>query len=68
MTNQLDDGFLRKLHSDITEAKDQLHAYDATDEVRYCVYINLCFDEFLGWCKEEYFRQIDKFLSGWLST
>lgn len=63
MTNQLNDGFLRKLHSDITNAKDQMHAYDATYEVRYCVYVNLCFDDFLGECKEEYFRQIDQYLS-----
>ena len=63
IANQLDDGFFRKLHSDITEAKDQLHAYDATSEVRYYVYINLCFDDILGECKGEYFRQIDQYLS-----
>lgn len=65
--NQLDDAFLRKLHSDITEAKDQLHAYDATGEARYYVYINLCFDDFLGAYKEEYFRQIDEYLSNCLT-
>ncbi len=67
IANQLDDGFLRKLRSDITEAKGQMHAYDATDEVRYYVYINLCFDDFLGTYKEEYFRQIDQYLSDCLT-
>jgi hypothetical protein len=67
ITNQLDDGFLQKLRSDITEAKGQMHAYDATDEVRYYVYINLCFDDFLGAYKEEYFRQIDQYLSDCLT-
>jgi hypothetical protein len=59
---QLDDGFLRKLHSDIRNAEEQLHAYDATSEVRYYVYINPCFDDILGEHKEMYFQQIDQYL------
>ncbi len=62
--NHLDDGFLRKLQSDITEAKGQLQAYDPTGEARHYIYINLRFDDFLGEYKEEYFRQIDEHLSG----
>jgi len=63
IATQLDDGFLRKLYSVITNAKDQMEAYDATSEVRYYVHVNLCFDDFLGECKEAYFRQIDQYLS-----
>jgi len=62
ITNKLDDGLLRKLHSDITGARDQLHAYAATGGARYYVYIVLCFDDWLGEYKEEYFRQIDQYL------
>jgi hypothetical protein len=60
---RLDDGFLGKLRSDIKEASDQLHAYDPTGEARHYAYINLCFDDFLGEYKEEYFRQMDEYLS-----
>ena len=63
IATRLDDGFLHKLKSDITEAKEQLHAYDATFGVRHYVYINLCFDDSLGEYKEEYFRQVDRYLS-----
>jgi len=62
ITNRLDDGFLRKLRSDITEAEKQLHAHTAMGEARYYVYIIPCFDDFVGWCKEDYFRQIDQYL------
>ena len=62
-TTQLDNGFLRKLHSDISEAKDQLRAHYVSGEGRCYVYINLCFDDFLGEYKEEYFKQIDQYLS-----
>ena len=61
---RLDDGFFRKLRSRVTEAKNQMRAYDATSEARHYVYINPCFDDFLAQCKEDYFRQIDDYLSG----
>jgi hypothetical protein len=62
---RLDDGFLGKLRSDIREAKSQLEAYDPASKAQHFVYINVCFDDFLGEYKEEYFRQIDEFLAGW---
>lgn len=66
--SHVDDGFLRKLRSDITEAEEQLDAYDPIREARHCVYINLRFDDFLGEYKEEYFRQIDEYLSGCITS
>jgi hypothetical protein len=63
IATRLDDRFLRVLHSDITGAKNQLDAYDATGEARHYVYIIPCFDDILAECKEGYFRQIDEYLS-----
>jgi hypothetical protein len=60
---RLDDGFFRKLHSDISKAKEQLEAYDPTGEARRYVYIIPRFDDFLGRCKAQYFSQIDRYLS-----
>jgi hypothetical protein len=64
INTQLDEGFLRKLSSAISEAKDQLRAFDATGKDGCYVYINPCFNDFLGEYKEEYFKQIDQYLSG----
>ena len=63
IAHRLDDGFFQKLHSVVTDAKDQMHAYDARSETLYYVYINPCFDDFLGEYKEGYFQQIDQYLS-----
>lgn len=61
--SQLNETFFGKLHSTITEAKEQLYAYDATaGGTRYFVYVNVCFDDFFGDYKEEYFQQIDQYL------
>lgn len=63
IVTRLDGGFFRKLKSDLLQAMDQLRAYDTTNEARYFAYVNLCFDDFLGEFKREYFRQIDQYLS-----
>jgi hypothetical protein len=60
--NQLKEGFFRKLHSNITEAKQQLYAYHSTSAARYFIYFNVCFDDFFGDYQEEFFRQIDQYL------
>jgi|ERR1035441_5310122 hypothetical protein len=60
--SQLDCGFFRKLQSDIKEATDQLHADDATGEARHLVYIRIYFDDWVGYYKEDYLRQIDQYL------
>ena len=61
---RLDDGFFRKLHSDVIDAKNQMRAYDPLGTARHYVYINLCFDDSLAEYKERYFQQIDQYLSG----
>ena len=60
---QLDAAFLTKLHSAITQATNQIHAHDASGGQRHYVYINICFDEFLAECKQQYYQQIDEYLS-----
>ena len=60
--SELDYGFFRKLRSDITCAKDQMHGYDPTGEARHLVYISICFDDWVGYYRGAYFRQIDQYL------
>lgn len=60
---RLDPGFFKKLQSDIDKAKNQMYAYDQCGTTARLVYINLRFDDFLAQCKEDYFRQIDEYLS-----
>jgi hypothetical protein len=61
--NCLEQGFFGKLKSHIEKAKAQMRAYDHAGKARYCVYFNLCFDDFFGEYKEEYFQQIDQYFS-----
>jgi hypothetical protein len=60
---RLDRGFFGKLQSDIDKAKSQMCAYDRYGTAARLVYINVRFDDFLAQCKEDYFRQIDRYLS-----
>jgi hypothetical protein len=59
---KLDEGFLNKLHSDITTAKKQMRAYDPREEALNYVYIIPCFDNWPDEYKEEFFQQIDQYL------
>ena len=59
---KLDEGFLNKLHSDITTAKKQMRAYDPREEALHYVYIIPCFDNWPDGYKEEFFQQIDQYL------
>lgn len=61
---RLNDYFFGKIHSTIMEAETQMREWDANDNAKYIVYINLHFDDFLGEYKENYLRQIDEYLSG----
>ena len=61
--NYLEDGFFVKFRSDIDKAKNQMSAFDSTGQSRWFVYFNLCFDDFFGEYEEQYFRQIDDYLS-----
>ncbi len=56
IATSLDDGFFRKLRSDIANAMKQLEAYDPTREARCYIYIVPRFDDFLGRCKAEIFQ------------
>jgi hypothetical protein len=60
---QLEQGFFNKLMSHLTQAKEQLEARDAGKEARRIAYIIINFDDFLAEYKEEYFQQIDQYLS-----
>jgi hypothetical protein len=60
--NRLDNGFLRKLDSDVTNAKSQLRTYDPDSDAQHLVYINICFDDWLGLYKEDYLPQINEHL------
>jgi hypothetical protein len=58
----LNDAFFRKLRSVVTDASDQLKKYDATGDGRHLVYVNICFDEWVGYQNDAYLRQIDAYL------
>lgn len=62
ITRELGDGFFLKLRSDVAEAQDQMRHYDPKNEARHFVYIILCFDDWVGSYKEDYFRQIEEFI------
>jgi hypothetical protein len=60
--NQLKEGFFRKLDSDIATAKSQLESYDPEGAAQHLVYIKVCFDDWVGFYKEDYLRQINQHL------
>jgi hypothetical protein len=62
VTDQLDDGFLRKLISDLTQAKKQMLAYDPASATKKMVYIIPNFDDRLHEYVDRYQVQIDRFM------
>lgn len=60
---QLEQGFFNKLRFHLTQAKEQLEAPEVGKEARRIAYIIINFDDFLAEYKEEYFQQIDQYLS-----
>lgn len=58
VSDQLEDGFFRKLDSDIAKSKSQLESYEPKGEARHLVYINICFDDFFGFYNESYLQQV----------
>jgi hypothetical protein len=60
---KLAQGFWDKLSKDLTKAKSQIEAYDSSNEPRHIVYIIINFDDMWEYRKEEYYQQIDDFLS-----
>jgi hypothetical protein len=59
---RLEAGFFGKLRDAIAAAQHQMCVFDTLGSARHMVYVSPCFDDFLGECKEEYFRQIDDHL------
>jgi hypothetical protein len=51
--------FLKKLRATVECAKQQLLTFDRGRSAVHFVYLNIRFDDFLGECKEAYFKQID---------
>jgi hypothetical protein len=60
---QLTDQFLKKLSSTIDGAKNQLQSHDPERKARHLIYLNINFDDFFAECKEQYFSEIDGYLS-----
>jgi hypothetical protein len=58
---QLDDGFFRKLKSDLEYAKTQMLAYDPDTAVRKIAYVIVNYDDNLHECGDLYENQIAKF-------
>jgi hypothetical protein len=63
-TDQLPDGFFRKLASDLTQAKKQMLAYDPDSATRKLAYVIANFDDLLHEYADRYQVQIDQFMAG----
>jgi hypothetical protein len=56
-------GFFKKLRKDQLNAEKQLKAYNTSFKTRQIIYVIINFDDWVGDGREEYFNQIQKFLS-----
>jgi hypothetical protein len=56
-------GFFGKLQSFVTQAKDQISAYDPRGEARHIVYLSISFDEAGGFNREDELRQVAQHLN-----
>jgi hypothetical protein len=61
-TGRLEPGFFKKLTSDLKKAKKQMDTYDPRTNVRRIVYLVVNFDDLLGDCNKQHFKQIDQYL------
>jgi len=64
VTDQLDEGFFRKLSSDLKKAKAQMVSYDRCADSKHIVYIIANFDDHLHEYADRYQRQIDHYVAG----
>jgi hypothetical protein len=62
VSNHLSEGFFHKLESDITHAKRQLQSYDPDSDAQHLVYIKICSDDWPGFYKQDYLREINQHL------
>jgi hypothetical protein len=63
-TDQLDDGFFRKLSSDLRKAKAQMAAYSAGLNAKHIAYVIVNFDDSLHEYADRYQPQIDQYVAG----
>jgi hypothetical protein len=63
-TDQLDEGFFRKLSSDLRKAKAQMEAYTAGQSTKYIAYVIVNFDDSLHEYADRYQPQIDQYVAG----
>ncbi|MHB8267486.1 hypothetical protein [Bradyrhizobium sp.] len=63
-TDQLDEGFFRKLSSDLRKAKAQMVAYGAGQNTKHVAYVIVNFDDSLHEYADRYQRQIDRYIAG----
>jgi hypothetical protein len=56
-------GFFKKLRRDQINAEKQLKAYNTSFTTRHIIYVIINFNDWVGDGREEYFNQIQKFLS-----
>jgi hypothetical protein len=63
-TDQLDDGFFRKLSSDLRKAKAQMTAYSTGPNTKYIAYVIVNFDDSLHEYADRYQLQIDQYIAG----
>jgi hypothetical protein len=63
IADALDVGFFKKLRSDLLIARGQMESYDGSTQVRRIALLVLNFDDLLAEYKENYFKQIDKYLA-----
>jgi hypothetical protein len=62
-TDQLDDGFFRKLKSDLERATDQMIAFSSDAATRRIAYIIIHYDDSLNEYADRYERQLRQFLA-----
>lgn len=62
-TDQLDEGFFRKLSSDLQKAKSQMVAYSADPNSKYIAYVIPNFDDHLHEYADRYQHQIDGYIA-----
>jgi hypothetical protein len=62
--DQLDDGFFRKLSSDLRKAKAQMAAYSAGQNIKHIAYVIVNFDDRLHEYADRYRPQIGQYIAG----
>lgn len=59
---QLNEYFCRKVFSTIAKAEGQLRAHPVAGRAGYFIYVNISFDDYVGYYQDHYYRQIEEWL------